>query len=118
MLRNQAYNETADVFSFGIVLCEIISRVKADPDELPRTRDFGLDVDLFTKKFGVTTPEHFLSLAHACCDMDPSKRPGFYCCEKWLVGMLAYLEFDIPLPDVHVVDFCEEPEQPRLNNHV
>ena len=26
------------MFSFGIVLCEIIARVTADPDELPRLK--------------------------------------------------------------------------------
>lgn len=26
-----------DVFAFGIVLCEIIARIQADPDILPRT---------------------------------------------------------------------------------
>ena len=116
MLNHKAYNETVDIFSFGIVICEIISRVKADPDELPRTNDFGLDVVAFTEKFGRTTPEHFLLLAAACCDMDPERRPSFHCCEKWLVGMLAFLEFGISIPDVGEVDFCEEPVQPRLNN--
>jgi hypothetical protein len=37
-LRGDAYDELADVFSFGIILCEIIARIEADPDVLPRTK--------------------------------------------------------------------------------
>ncbi|XP_004740505.1 dual specificity testis-specific protein kinase 2 isoform X1 [Mustela putorius furo] len=37
VLRDEPYNEKADVFSYGIILCEIIARIQADPDCLPRT---------------------------------------------------------------------------------
>lgn len=36
VLQGKEYDEKADVFSYGIVLCEMISRKDADPDEIPR----------------------------------------------------------------------------------
>lgn len=36
VLHGNQYDESADVYSFGIVLCEIVSRKDADPDEIPR----------------------------------------------------------------------------------
>ncbi|XP_077981073.1 dual specificity testis-specific protein kinase 2-like isoform X2 [Glandiceps talaboti] len=35
-LKQKQYNERADLFSYGIILCEIIARIPADPDYLPR----------------------------------------------------------------------------------
>ena len=37
-LRGQSYCEQADVFSFGITLAEIMARVPADPEYMPRTK--------------------------------------------------------------------------------
>ena len=37
VLNSKPYDGKADVFSFGIVLCEIISRKSADPDDIPRS---------------------------------------------------------------------------------
>lgn len=31
-----SYDEKVDVFSYGIVVCEMIGQVKADPEALPR----------------------------------------------------------------------------------
>ncbi|KFV67381.1 LIM domain kinase 1, partial [Dryobates pubescens] len=58
MINGRSYDEKVDIFSFGIVLCEasatepgIIGRVSADPDYLPRTTDFGLNVRGFLDRY-------------------------------------------------------------------
>jgi len=113
MLNSEGYDETTDVFSYGIVLCEIISRLKADPDILPRTAKFGLDVANFSKKCS-DCPKHVLNFAAACCSMEPEERPPFYAIEKWLQTFLANIEFNIKLPATMV--FLNEPNPIRLLN--
>ncbi|XP_063092441.1 dual specificity testis-specific protein kinase 2 isoform X3 [Cavia porcellus] len=76
VLRDEPYNEKADVFSYGIILCEIIARIQADPDYLPRTENFGLDYDAFQHMVGDCPPD-FLQLTFNCCNMDPKLRPSF-----------------------------------------
>ncbi|XP_069568120.1 dual specificity testis-specific protein kinase 2-like [Brachyistius frenatus] len=76
VLRGELYDEKVDVFAFGIILCEIIARIEADPDFLPRTEDFGLDVDAFENMVG-DCPPAFFSLAVTCCNMSAERRPSF-----------------------------------------
>ncbi|XP_076585115.1 dual specificity testis-specific protein kinase 2 [Chaetodon auriga] len=76
VLRGELYNEKVDVFAYGIILCEIIARIEADPDFLPRTEDFGLDVDAFENMVG-DCPPAFFSLAVTCCNMSAERRPSF-----------------------------------------
>ena len=38
VLNGKSYNKKVDVFSYGIILCELISRLEADPEEIPRSR--------------------------------------------------------------------------------
>lgn len=76
VLHNKWYNEKADIFSFGIILCEIIARIDADPEVLPRTSNFGLDYVAFSGLIDYC-PLDFLRLAFTCCHMDPLRRPTF-----------------------------------------
>ncbi|XP_043857444.1 dual specificity testis-specific protein kinase 2 isoform X2 [Dromiciops gliroides] len=93
VLRDEPYNEKADVFSYGIILCEIIARIQADPDYLPRTENFGLDYDAFQHMVGDCPPD-FLQLAFNCCNMDPKLRPAFAEIVSTLEETLSCLQED------------------------
>ncbi|XP_075382922.1 dual specificity testis-specific protein kinase 1 isoform X2 [Mycteria americana] len=60
VLRGEIYNEKADVFAYGIILCETIARIPADPDYLPRT------------------------------EMEPTSRPSFLEITQCLEGILQH----------------------------
>ncbi|XP_062375777.1 dual specificity testis-specific protein kinase 2 [Sardina pilchardus] len=93
VLRDDPYNEKADVFSYGIILCEIIARIQADPDFLPRTENFGLDYHAFQHMVGDCPPD-FLQLAFDCCNMDPKLRPSFPDIVKRAEEMLGHLRVE------------------------
>ncbi|KAF7269644.1 hypothetical protein GWI33_017326 [Rhynchophorus ferrugineus] len=88
-LKGQYYDERSDVFSYGIVLCELIARVEADPDKLPRTDNFGLDYIAFTELCGPNVVPDFLNLAFKCCNVDPASRPTFADIKRTLDEILA-----------------------------
>jgi serine/threonine protein kinase len=88
MLRGEGYDEKIDIFSYGIVVCEMITRVKADPEQLPREKNFGLDVEAVRSMIG-DCPLPFFHLATECCNLDPDKRPNFSLVEQGLNRLLA-----------------------------
>ncbi|XP_017883704.1 uncharacterized protein LOC108627134 [Ceratina calcarata] len=77
-LKGQWYDHRSDVFSFGIVVCELIGRVPADPDVLPRSDNFGLDYLAVAEICAAADPPPaFLQLAFYCCTYEPKSRPTF-----------------------------------------
>ncbi|KPP68266.1 dual specificity testis-specific protein kinase 1-like, partial [Scleropages formosus] len=76
MLRGEPYDRKVDVFSFGIVLCEILGRIPADPEVLPRTQDYGLDREAF-QGMVPGCPQRLLQLAASCCQVEAFRRPSF-----------------------------------------
>lgn len=114
-LKGQWYDQTSDVFSFGIIQCEIIARIEADPDLMPRTDSFGLDYLLFVELCPMDTPPVFLRLAFYCClvsllyiipagcqlpnplpclQYDPKSRPTFHDATKKLTLLLEKYEHE------------------------
>ncbi|XP_064840872.1 LIM domain kinase 1-like isoform X2 [Oncorhynchus masou masou] len=98
MIHGKSYDEKVDIFSFGIMLCEIIGRVNADPDYLPRAHDFGLNVTGFLEHFcPPDCPPAFFPMAALCCDLDAEKRPAFTKLEGWLENLKMHLEIHLPV---------------------
>ncbi|VDK42147.1 unnamed protein product [Anisakis simplex] len=60
-LKEEFYDEkvicSADIFSFGIIMCQMLARLDADPENgLYRTNNFGLDYDRFISHCQPGTP--------------------------------------------------------------
>eukprot|EP00118_Oscarella_pearsei_P005610 m.25871 g.25871 ORF g.25871 m.25871 type:complete len:459 (+) comp28990_c0_seq2:65-1441(+) len=119
VLHGVSYTEKADIFSYAIVLCEVIARVDTDPDILKRTEDFGLDAVAFRDQCisdGLKCPSEFMDLVFQCSNMTPSKRPSFSRIGSFLNSLLKKEPLSPPLlrPDsLHLVD-----HRPSYSTHI
>ncbi|XP_063886254.1 LIM domain kinase 1-like isoform X2 [Scylla paramamosain] len=104
MMKGNKYDEKVDIFSFGIILCEIIGRVEADPDYMPRSKDFGLNESVFQAKYCKECPEPFYKIAFMCCNINPDARPPFEILEVWLEGLAMHFTVGAPIPSNLLVD--------------
>ncbi|KAG6370745.1 kinase-like domain-containing protein [Boletus reticuloceps] len=76
ILLGHEFDLPTDIFSLGIIFCEIASRRLADDRHFKRTGPtFGIDVDEVHKIANPGCPPAFLSLCLDCLAEDPATRP-------------------------------------------
>ena len=97
--KEYGYNECADVFSFGIIVCQICARIEADPEYLQRTANYGVDY-MALSKLVEDDPKarHLMLLAMDCTKYQPEERPTFAQIADRLSRSRAHG------PGVHLVD--------------
>jgi serine/threonine protein kinase len=85
------YPPPADIFSFGIVLCEMLCKCEPSSEFLHRQpRDFfALDAAEVRRAVAHGCPESLEALALQCCETEPSKRPTAEDCVEWLEVALS-----------------------------
>lgn len=99
MMKGYVYDEKVDIFSFSLIICELIGRIDADPDLMPRLSNFGLNVNLFRKLYCKDCPEVFFQIAVKGSNLDSDARPSSYTICKWLTSLALYFEHGAPLSD-------------------
>ncbi|KAJ3564015.1 hypothetical protein NP233_g8565 [Leucocoprinus birnbaumii] len=104
ILLGDEFDLPTDVFSLGIIFCEIAARKLADDTHFKRhSPEFGIDVAEVRERANSDCPPDFLSLCLECLNTDPSKRPT----TRTILERLRAIEEDVLLrpeegEDVHV----------------
>ncbi|KAL4077471.1 kinase-like domain-containing protein [Scleroderma citrinum] len=76
ILHGKEFDLPTDVFSLGIIFCEIASRKLADDDHFKRTGPtFGIDTEEVQRLANPGCPPAFLALCLDCIAVDPATRP-------------------------------------------
>eukprot|EP00013_Stygamoeba_regulata_P018838 CAMPEP_0177654604 /NCGR_PEP_ID=MMETSP0447-20121125/14432_1 /TAXON_ID=0 /ORGANISM="Stygamoeba regulata, Strain BSH-02190019" /LENGTH=351 /DNA_ID=CAMNT_0019158287 /DNA_START=217 /DNA_END=1272 /DNA_ORIENTATION=+ len=84
------YDEKADVFSYAMILYELITR-KKPPQRLP-AKGFAFDVDEFKRVVPTDCPQELVELTIACAEWEPLNRPAF----KTVLERLKALQKKMP----------------------
>ena len=96
VLAGAEYDEKADVFSFGCVMLEIITRMHVYDCTCAWNRQVaGQGYPKLKDLCPVRCPPSFLAIATACLDKDPAERPTF----ASVMDMLEAVEGDIARAD-------------------
>ncbi|ETW09134.1 TKL/LISK/LISK-DD1 protein kinase, variant 2 [Aphanomyces invadans] len=78
MLFEEDYNESADIFSYGVVLIELLCRRHINEDGFLKrqpAKNFAIDLDQFRSSVRPSCPPSLVLLAENCTAFEPSNRP-------------------------------------------
>ncbi|KIK56187.1 hypothetical protein GYMLUDRAFT_47402 [Collybiopsis luxurians FD-317 M1] len=76
ILLGEEFDLPTDIFSFGIILCEIAARKLADDHHFKRAAPtFSLDLDEVRSLASPGCPPDLITLCIECCSPDPAARP-------------------------------------------
>ncbi len=110
------FTQAADIFSFGIVLCEVICGKEPSANFLCRRpqESFALNEEELRVSVLSGCPEALEALALLCCEVDPCKRPDAHMCREELqVGVCVCLcmyiymcvcVYNLMHPHIHTLD--------------
>lgn len=74
VIQGRHYDLSADIFSLGIVLVELLTHFDpSDLDQVPRKKDMGVDVDSVV--FPADSPADLIPLIRSCLSVIPTERP-------------------------------------------
>ncbi|TFK41970.1 TKL/LISK/LISK-DD1 protein kinase [Crucibulum laeve] len=77
ILLGDEFDLPTDVFSLGIIFCEIAARKLADDTAFKRyPPEFGINAEEVRRRASAGCPEEFIQLCLDCLNTDPTKRPG------------------------------------------
>jgi serine/threonine protein kinase len=92
LLLGKPYDQKADVFAYGIFLCELITRGGINLVRRKETA-FGLDVKALEEHIPKDCPPLFWKVAFCCCTYNPQRRPSMSQADR----MLAKIRVKYPI---------------------
>jgi len=109
VVLGKTYNEKADIFSFGIILVELVTRAKPSHYDLKRelAGGFGLKADVLLAVAPKDTPPKLLELILDCCEYDPNSRPSIVQALETLTSIIIEVEKYEQIPIIHKLDPVE-----------